>query len=107
MIVSGLPRFDLGCALVCLGSVVLTQPRVVAATGAPELISIISAVGSEGNGNVAAAKAWQDLSSRNVDALFPILEALDSANDLAANWLRSAIETIVSRELAGKGTPAN
>jgi len=35
------------------------------------------------------------------------LEALDSANDLAANWLRSAIETIVSRELAGKATPAN
>jgi hypothetical protein len=106
MIVSRLLRCNLGCALVWLGSLGLAQLRV-AATGDPELIRVISAVGAEGRGNVAAAKAWQDLSSRNVDTLLPILEALDSANDLAANWLRSAIETIVSRELAGtsKGVP--
>src|SRR5262249_9745336 len=69
-----------------------------------DLIQIISAVGLEGSGNVAAIKAWKDLSSNDATALITIFEAIDSANDLSANWLRSAIETIVSRELARGAT---
>ncbi len=104
MIVSELLRFTFGSTLLCLVFSGLSQPRLLAATADSELIAVISAVGAEGNGNIAAAKAWHDLSSRKVDTLLPILEALDSANELAANWLRSALETIVSRELAAKGS---
>ena len=82
----------------------------VASGAAPreaDWIRVISAVGGEGSGNAAAAKAWRELAARDVGAVLPILEGLESANELAANWLRSALETIVSREAAaGKTAPA-
>ncbi len=74
------------------------------AQGDAELIRGLVAVGPEGSGNAAAAKAWKGLAARDATALLPILEALDSANEFAANWLRSALETIVSRELAAGRT---
>ena len=73
-----------------------------------KLIRTISAVGPEGSGNVAAATAWRELARQDLNALLPILESMDLANDLAANWLRSAVETMVNRELAnGRALPVN
>jgi len=60
-------------------------------------IKTIRAVGSEGQGNAAAAKAWQSLSKAEATALPQILTAMDGANPLAANWLRAAVDTIASR----------
>ena len=60
-------------------------------------IKTIRAVGSEGQGNAAAAKAWQSLSKAEATALPQILKAMDGANPLAANWLRAAVDTIASR----------
>ncbi len=71
--------------------------------GAAALIGIISAVGPEGSGNVAASKAWKELAAQDVKAVAAILSSLDHANDFAVNWLRSAIETIVARELSHGG----
>lgn len=77
-----------------------------AAAGHAALIQTIAAVGSEGSGNVAAGAAWRELAKRDLGALLPILNAMDSANELAANWLRSAVETMVNRELAsGRALP--
>ncbi|MDP7050860.1 MAG: HEAT repeat domain-containing protein [Verrucomicrobiota bacterium] len=61
-------------------------------------IKTIRAVGNEGQGNAAAAKAWKQLIKADAAALPRILGAMDGANPLAANWLRSAVDTIVSRD---------
>lgn len=63
-------------------------------------ISKILAVGSEGEGNVEAAAAWQELSKSSLDQAPAILAKMEGANPLAANYLRSAVETIVARETA-------
>jgi len=75
--------------------------------GAPEispLIKTILAVGTEGQGNAAAAKAWKQLVEAKADELPKILSAMDGANPLAANWLRSAVDTIAAR---GKKLPVD
>lgn len=71
-----------------------------------ESIRIICAVGPEGNGNVEASRAMQTLVKMDASHLPALLGSMQGANDLAANWLRSAIETIASRELdAGRNLP--
>jgi hypothetical protein len=65
---------------------------------APLLKSILN-VGPEGKGHREAATAWRKLADADAEALPAILVALDEANPLAANWLRSAAETIVDRQL--------
>lgn len=60
-------------------------------------IQTIRAVGKEGQGNAAAAKAWQRLAKAEASALPEILAAMDGANPLAANWLRAAVDTIAAR----------
>lgn len=82
-------------ALLSLGS---------AATGTTEQsISAIKAVGPEGKGNAEAASAWSELSQADAAMVPELLRAMDDANELAANWLRSAIEAIADRTLARGG----
>lgn len=61
-------------------------------------IVTLRAVGPEGQGNIAAVKAWRKLVQAEVAMLPEILTAMDGANPLAANWLRSAVDTIAARE---------
>lgn len=71
------------------------------ATAAPPLaesLSAIRAVGPEGQGNTAASAAWKNLAAQDAAQLPAILAGMDDANELALNWLRAAVETIVSRE---------
>jgi hypothetical protein len=69
-------------------------------------ITIIRAVGPEGKGNAEAAAAWKMVAAADADELVTILKAMNGANELAANWLRSAVDTIAARELdAGKKLP--
>lgn len=56
-------------------------------------------VAREGQGNVAASSAWQQVAAADVDALPDILAALDGASPLSANWIAAAAETIVGRTL--------
>ena len=70
----------------------------VSAAPISDSIKTIRAVGKEGQGNAAAAKAWQLLSMSDADALPEILAAIDGANPFAANWLRAAVDTIAARE---------
>jgi len=74
--------------------------------GTPEIadvLQVIKTVGPEGRGNVEAAAAWRTLAGRDATALLPILEAMGGANDFALNWLRAAVDTIFSHELATGG----
>ncbi len=84
--------------LLALGAVFSLGVLCWAAPAITSSIKTIRAVGNEGQGNAAAAKAWKQLIKADAAALPRILGAMDGANPLAANWLRSAVDTIVSRD---------
>jgi hypothetical protein len=68
----------------------------------------IRAVGTEGQGNEAAARAWKELVLLGPESLTAILQQMDGSRPLAANWLRAAVDTIAERTLAaGKPLPAD
>ena len=62
-----------------------------------ESIATIRAVEPEGKGNAEAKIAWQTLSKSPVKSLPTLLAGMDGANELALNWLRAAVDTIVAR----------
>ena len=63
-----------------------------------ESLATIRAVGTEGQGNAAAAGAWRKLVDRGPGAILPILAAFDGATPRAANWLRSAVDAIAEKQ---------
>src|SRR5258707_11930677 len=62
-------------------------------------ITSLRNVGREGTGNADAQQAWKRLVAHGEDALPSILSSLKGASPVQANWIRSAYETIVDREL--------
>jgi hypothetical protein len=64
-------------------------------------LSRLRSVGRQGEGNVAAARAWKDLVGQGPAVLPKILAAMDGADATAANWLRTAFDAIAERALAG------
>lgn len=66
-------------------------------------IAAIQKVGPEGFNNVEAGKAVAILSRGGAEQLPRLLLAMNPANELAANYLRSAVDAIVDRTLAAKG----
>ncbi len=68
-----------------------------------EQLSKLNAVGPEGKGNVEAASAWNELAQAPAPAILTILEAMDGSSPLAMNWMRSAAEAILERELSSGG----
>ncbi|MBX9678886.1 MAG: hypothetical protein K2X38_08975 [Gemmataceae bacterium] len=60
----------------------------------------IKAVGKEGAGNAEAAVAWKAIVAEGPKSIPVCLAALDDASPAAANWIRSAIETVAEKELA-------
>ncbi len=81
--------------------------RAAHAADVAPLIARIKAVGKEGKGNTDAGKAWRELVKEGPAALPEVLAGLDDAAPIAANWLRSAVDTIADRALTtGKLSPA-
>lgn len=78
---------------------------------AAELVTLfqqINGVGPGGKNSAVAAKAWAELKMQPIAAVIPTLAAMDGATPLATNWLRSAIDAIVERELkAGSKLPVS
>ena len=77
-------------SLVVLGGVAVASPVT-------DSIPAIRAVDHEGKGNAAAAKAWSVLAAADASALPDILAGMDGANPLAANWLRAAVDAVVTK----------
>ncbi|HEY7311120.1 MAG TPA: hypothetical protein VH643_17275 [Gemmataceae bacterium] len=72
-----------------------------------DALARLRAVGREGAGNAAAAKAWKEVVQQGPSALPAILEAMDDADAVSANWLRTALDAIGERALAdGRPLPA-
>jgi hypothetical protein len=74
----------------------------VSAADVASNLKTIKSVGAEAKGNAAASRAWAELAKADAKSLPDILVALDDASPLAANWIRSAVETIADRELNAK-----
>lgn len=67
------------------------------------LLGTLRAAGPEGKGSVEAAAAWRRLVQADADVLPQVLEAIDGADPLAANWLRTAVDAIAERQVRRGG----
>jgi hypothetical protein len=73
-----------------------------AADDARALLATVKAIGKEGAGNLAAARAWRKLTRLGPDALPVILAGFDDDNPVVTNWLRAAVDAVGNRALKGK-----
>jgi len=96
------------CFTALAGLIVLTTPclavdlpRSQAPSQAPEIQAILK-VGAEATNNASAVGAVAALSKASAESIPEMLTAMNSANELAANYLRSAIESVVDRTLAAR-----
>lgn len=60
-------------------------------------IATIQSIGARGEGQQAAVAAAEELQAADASALIEILEALNTANPLASNWLMISFESIADR----------
>src|SRR5215469_8815225 len=77
---------------------------IVALTGGPSRaeertsldrqLGVLLEVEKEGEGSVAASKAWREVAAAEAEALPQVLSALDRAQPLASNWIATAAEKI-------------
>lgn len=87
---------------------ILINPVPAGAAAWTQPLASLRAVGAEGKGNLAAAAALRVLERQGAEALLPVLEAMDGANDYALNWLRAAAEGIAARETGlGRALPVD
>lgn len=91
-------RLVIAVPFLFLGSV----PSVVAQE-TPALLKEIQAIGKQGIGSPAARAAWDKVVARGPGAIPLILEAMDTADTVVANWLRTAFERIVETERGKSG----
>ncbi len=68
----------------------------------PALASRIKAVRPEGTGNVEASAASRKLAALGPEALLEILKAMDDADPVARNWLRTCVDAVAERALERK-----
>jgi hypothetical protein len=67
------------------------------------LLRDLRAVGPQGAGAPAARAAWDRLVARGPAVLPQLLDALDTPDPVAANWLRTAFDRIADADLRGGG----
>ncbi len=85
---------------------VLSVTAVMGAEIEP-LLAKLRAVGPNGAGHREAARAWSELVQADAAQLPQILAGLSGAGPLAANWIRTAVDTIAERQLrSGRSLPA-
>jgi hypothetical protein len=93
-----------GLRLLGIGALAVLIPAIPSRAGSTQdLIATVKSVGPKGEGHPAAIRAVAELSQGSAKSLTPILEALDDAGALAANWLRGAFEAIADREFNATG----
>jgi len=74
----------------------------ICAADRDSLIRQLRGAGPNGQGTDQAASAWKELAKQDPDSIIPLLSALDGANPVAANWIRSALDAVVERARAAK-----
>ncbi len=86
-------------AWVCVALAAASSAAVLHAADLDAEISTLLAVGKQGAGHDQAAPALKSLAQQTPSALLPLLQGMDRANPLAANWFRGAFESIAARNL--------
>ncbi|MBT3635763.1 MAG: hypothetical protein HN531_02410 [Opitutae bacterium] len=66
-----------------------------------ELIDALTKVGAKGTGNEKAVRAWPAVRKLDASSVPNLLKAMNEANDLGDNWIRSAISEILDRDNSG------
>lgn len=89
-------------ALSCLPVAVMAQGQGHPSQGLEQLLDKVKEVRRDGQGVSEASRAASKLSEEDASNLMRILGGFEGANPLAANMLRSAVETMVDRA-AGSG----
>ena len=77
----------------------------LASAGADDVdraLEVIANTGPQGAGSAAARGACDAIAQHGAEVLPRLLAAMETDNPVTANWVRSAFETIVNRELAHK-----
>jgi hypothetical protein len=92
-------HMSIGCSVAVLLQLTLTA-RATEFDVVP-LIDRIKRVDKYGEGHREATAAVRQLQQADGARLFEILQGMDDAGPLAANWLRGAFETVAQRELSG------
>jgi hypothetical protein len=87
-------------SLALVGFIICGSCPLAWAAGLDASIAAVRAVGPEGKGNAEATAAWKNLSTAPANELPTLLAGMDGANELALNWLRSAVDTVVARAAA-------
>jgi len=87
--------------VVCL----LTASPLLVADEIDDDLEAVTKAGPGGKGSVAARNATARLSRRGLEILPRLLEAMDTDNIVAANWVRTVYEEITRRELARDPAP--
>ena len=90
-------------ALAIAAAVPLSAVDATAAKATKQWLEAVNAVGAEGKGNEKASKAWARLAAQGANAIPEILGGMKGSNELAENWLRSAVEAIADKTLAKGG----
>jgi hypothetical protein len=91
------------CGVILLSCLTLCSSAL--ADNVSDAIGVLQSVEAGGKGSVAARGAIQTLVDQGSEkSLIPILRGFQSADLLAANWLRNAFEEVVSAQLAA-GNP--
>ena len=92
--------FRLLLTVTCLAA---ASAVTAAAADLDPLIETLLAVGPRGAGNAEASRAWEQLARADAEHLPAVLEALDGAGPLAANWIRCGVDAIAERQLRSDG----
>ncbi len=67
------------------------------------LLQDLKTVANQGRGTEAGRAAWERVSNGGPELLLPLLRALDRPEVVASNWLRTAFDRIVERDLQAGG----
>lgn len=96
------------CCLTLLLTALAALPAA-ADNDVARLLRQVRAVGPEGSGSPEARAAWNRLVTRGPAVLLPLLEAMDTPDTVAANWLRTAFDRIADKAAGegGKGIDAD
>ena len=92
-------------ALVCVALAAASSSAALHAADLNAEISTLLAIGKQGAGHDQAAPALKSLAQQPPSALLPLLQGMDQANPLAANWFRGAFESIAARNLTNGTLP--
>ena len=98
----GLPTKLAHLLLICASCV---SGGGVSASDLAASINALLAIDKEGKGHDDAAPLLRSLVQQPPSALLPLLQGMDQANPLAANWFRGAFESIAARNLENESLP--